>query len=75
MKNRICSFFKRAWKAIKRPSLCCETRVESFVPPPEDTEPDGADSSCPAEPACFKPTDGECAASITMVHCKKKKGS
>ncbi len=71
MKNRICSFFKRAWKAIKRPSLCCETRVESFVPPPEDTEPDGADSSCPAEPACFKPTDGECAASITMVHCKK----
>ncbi|XP_026124533.1 uncharacterized protein LOC113106702 [Carassius auratus] len=51
MKNRIGSFFKRAWKAIKRPSLSCKTRKE---PDPEPADPE---SSCSAGPSGFKPTD------------------
>ncbi|TRY64536.1 hypothetical protein DNTS_022657 [Danionella cerebrum] len=34
------SFFKRIWKAIRRPMCCCETRVEEFVAPVEDPEPE-----------------------------------
>ncbi|KAK2908742.1 hypothetical protein Q8A67_004579 [Cirrhinus molitorella] len=61
VKNRIHSFFKRAWKTIKHPSLCCETGVEPFMPPTVDTEPDqeqdNAESSRPAEPTGFQPND------------------
>lgn len=76
MKNRIGSFFKRAWKAIKRPSLSFGTRMEPSVAPPadaeQDPEPADPDSSCSAGPSGFKPTDGESAPSITVVPCKNK---
>ncbi|XP_043092812.1 uncharacterized protein LOC122342774 [Puntigrus tetrazona] len=50
VKNRICSFFKRTWNAIKRPSLSVETLTEPFTPPSNDTDLDGADSARLADP-------------------------
>ncbi|XP_043106557.1 uncharacterized protein LOC122352858 [Puntigrus tetrazona] len=50
VKNRICSFFKRTWNAIKRPSFSVETLTEPFTPPSNDTDLDGADSARLADP-------------------------
>ncbi|XP_026100589.1 serine/threonine-protein kinase pim-2-like [Carassius auratus] len=33
------SFFKSAWKAMKKP-FCCQNKVEPFVPPPELDDPE-----------------------------------
>nr|XP_021327887.1 uncharacterized protein LOC110438839 [Danio rerio]XP_021335169.1 uncharacterized protein LOC110438839 [Danio rerio] len=63
--KRVSAFFKRVWKAVMRPFLCCDTdKVQHLTPQPEpkpEPEPEPEDEAVPVKvtPGIADPADPE----------------
>lgn len=82
--ERIGSFLRSVWKAVKRPfGGCCDSSavdvVEPFVPPADsdsdsdpDPDPDPDPSSPDPDHSGVKPNNGKSAVIIILEHCFKQ---